>query len=158
MKKYFEHHKNISGLSKEDTQARQLIEILGRTAPTITAAEKVARIIMWRDDAEEIINETLKILYMRDVKLTRKHNAIDFINHIKKPALKKSPDEKVVFTFNDRFGIYESLLKRFSEVLEHRKNKASYESMAITFGVSTPTIRKFCYLSNVDKKIKEALK
>jgi len=71
------------GLSKEDSEARELIAILGRTMPTITAVEKVKRLILWCDNVEEILADTLKVLYMRDVKLNKKHDSIDFINSIK---------------------------------------------------------------------------
>ena len=69
--------------SNEAKNARTLINILGRNNPHIETVEAVQRILFYKDNAKEILDETLKALFFRfEISIERAAEALNFIDKI----------------------------------------------------------------------------
>ena len=69
--------------SNEAKNARTLINILGRNNPHIETVEAVQRILFYKDNAKEILHETLKALFFRfEISIERAAEALNFIDKI----------------------------------------------------------------------------
>jgi hypothetical protein len=134
-------------ISKEEKDATTLINILGRKYPSLKIIQEVKNIIIKNNEPEIILEKTLETIMFRfDLKSDIKFNALDFLTKIKKIFVKgKKNTENLPF-------IYQSLMDKLPEIIDKRKNRVSYENLAIKYGVCTPTIRKFCSLNLIDEQ------
>ena len=125
-------------------QARKLIEILGRTNPSIAIVESVKKLIIWRDNPLEIINGAIKELMFRfEVSSDKYHKALAFIDRIKaKQAPKKPPEptaEKIARVRLQRNGLLENKQK----ITELMSIGIGMDKIAKMFKCSYFTVRKF---------------
>lgn len=125
-------------------QARTILKILGRNNPSVNAVETVKKLIIWRDNSQEILNGAIEALMFRfDIAENKLQEALWFIDKIK--AKKPKPPSKT--TMQDLVVQNKDLIMKLYGAGITRANIALY------LGIKFTPIRDFIASIGIKKTI-----